>query len=75
MTTIRGHLERLSLCAPPIAYIAAIERLDINTVHQHRHIELQVAPSAVDSILALNGILQPLIFTVKDGRIVAVTHP
>jgi hypothetical protein len=72
MTTIRGRLEGLTLRAPN--YIAVIERLDIDTVHQHRHIELRVAPSAVDTILALNGTLNPLLFTVKDGRIVNVTH-
>jgi len=72
LTTIRGRLEELTLRAPN--YIAAIERLDIDTVHQHRYIELQVAPSAVDTILALNGTLDPLLFTVKDGRVVNVTH-
>jgi leucyl aminopeptidase (aminopeptidase T) len=33
---------------------------------------LQVAPAAVDKILELNGTLDPLVFTVKDGKIVDV---
>jgi len=70
---MQGRLERLSLCTSK-GYVAAIERLDVDTVHQHRFIELQVAPSAVDGILALRGTLDPLLFTIKDGRIVNVTH-
>ena len=70
MASILGRLERLALNTPH--YIAAIERLDIDTIHQHRHIELQVAPSAVDAILSLNGTLEPLIFVIRDGLIVDV---
>lgn len=70
MASVLGRLERLALNTPH--YIAAIERLDIDTIHQHRHLELQVAPAAVDKILELNGTLDPLVFTVKDGKIVDV---
>lgn len=70
MASVLGRLERLVLNTPH--YIAAIERLDVNTVHQHRHVELQVAPSAVDAILSLNGTLQPLIFVVRDGQVIDV---
>ena len=70
MASVLGRLERLVLNRS--YYIAAIERLDVNTVHQHRHIELHVAPSAVDAILSLNGTLEPLLFMVKEGKIVDV---
>jgi hypothetical protein len=70
MASILGRLERLALNTPH--YIAAIERLDIDTIHQHRHLELQVAPAAVDKILGLNGTLEPLIFIIRDGQVIDV---
>ena len=57
----------------PPDYVALIEREDVDTVYQHRHLELLVDPSAVDRILALGSILEALRFTVSRGKIVDVT--
>ena len=70
-TTILGNLEILTR-TPSGDYVAAIERHDVNTCVQHRHIELTVAPAAVDAIIALKGALEPLTFTVKEGKIIQV---
>jgi hypothetical protein len=67
---IVGKLQAVRLNPPD--YIALIEREDIDTVHQHRHLELLVNPSVVDRILAADGILETLRFTVSQGKIVDV---
>ena len=71
--TILGKLETLTR-APSGDYVAVIERHDVDTCVQHRHIELTVAPAAVDAIIALKGALEPLTFTVKDGKIIQVSR-
>jgi hypothetical protein len=68
--TIVGKLQAVRLNPPD--YVALIERQDINTCHQHRHIELLVSPSAVDKILAAERILETLRFTIAQGKIVDV---
>lgn len=71
MTEVYGKLCSLDLNASN-KYVALIERLDTDTVCQHRFLELQVSLAAVDQILALKGALDPLIFEVKDGEIIKV---
>lgn len=65
-----GRLQAVKLKPPD--YVALIERQDINTAHQGRHIELLISPPAVDRILALCSILDTLRFTVSQGKIVDV---
>ena len=67
---IVGKLQGMKLDPPD--YIALIERQDIDTLHQHRNIELLVDPSTVDKILAANRVLETLRFTISQGKIVNV---
>jgi hypothetical protein len=69
---IVGKLQAVKLNPPD--YVALIERQDINTCHQHRHIELLVSPPAVDKILAAERILETLRFTIAKGKIVDVEN-
>lgn len=71
-TTVLGKLETLERM-PNGDYVATIERLDVDTYVQHRHIDLTVAPTAVDAIIALEKTLEPLVFAVKEGKIIQVT--
>lgn len=71
-TTVLGKLGTLKRM-PNGDYVATIERLDVDTCVQHRHIELTVAPTAVDAIIALERTLEPLVFVVKEGKIIKVT--
>jgi hypothetical protein len=74
ITEVYGKLCSLDLNTSN-KYVALIERLDTDTVCQHRFLELQVSLVAVDQILALKGSLDPLVFEVKDGQIIKVRRP
>lgn len=74
MTEVYGKLHSLTL-NPAGKYVALIERLDTNTIFQHRFVDLQVAPAAVDDALAMKGTLDPLVFEVKEGQIIKVRRP
>jgi len=63
-----GKLLRLDLVEQH--YKALIEREDVDTVVMNRHVELWVAPSVVDVIIAQKGEGRLFTFVVKEGVIV-----
>jgi hypothetical protein len=72
MTEILGRLCSLVFNPSSSRQVALIDRIDVPTVHQHHHVELPVAPAAVDQLLDFKGTLDPLCFTIKDGEVIKV---
>jgi hypothetical protein len=76
VTEFVGKLHGLNPITCPYAstnrHLAIIERVDIDTVHENRHVELEVAPQAVDKILDVKGEGKTFEFTVRNAVIIDV---